>query len=57
MDMIIDRIFKDIDKNKKKTKKVKEIQFTTDDKKEMPLYRLENLLTRRPFLLSNALLR
>jgi hypothetical protein len=34
-----------------------EVQLTKEDKENMKFFRLENLIERRPFLLSNVVLR
>jgi len=59
IDMLIDFTYRDISgkQETENAEKSNEKMFSKEDKLDLKLYRLENLIQRRPFLLSNVVLR
>jgi hypothetical protein len=57
IDMLLDFTYKDIPERKEAEEDDGEGKLTRADKENMKFFRLENLIERRPFLLSNVVLR
>ena len=55
--MLLDFTYKDIPERKEAEGDDGEGKLTKADKENMKFFRLENLIERRPFLLSNVVLR
>ena len=53
----LDFTFRDVPEKKAKNEEPKFKKFTKEEKEELKFVRLENLIQRRPFLLSNVVLR
>jgi len=57
IDMLLDFTYKDIPGRNQESEDDGEGKLTKEDKENMKFFRLENLIERRPFLLSNVVLR
>ena len=57
VEMLLDFTFRDVPEKKAKNEEPKFKKFTKEEKEELKFVRLENLIQRRPFLLSNVVLR
>lgn len=58
VDMLLDFTFREVpEKQSKEGEEPKFKKFTKEEREELRFVRLENLIQRRPFLLSNVVLR
>lgn len=57
IDMLLDFTYKDIPERSQENEEDNTAKLTKEDKENMKFFRLENLIERRPFLLSNVVLR
>ena len=57
VDMLLDFTYRDIEREESEDESARRVKLTKDEKQGLRFYRLENLIQRRPFLLSNVVLR